>query len=78
MKYFIDEKEVSQTEFKEKIYSQCLINVSQKDKSIYQDYNKLTPFEMTLADNLLARNEAKQYENQMEFSINGFRFKREK
>lgn len=81
MKYYIDEKEVTEQEFKEKIWSQCIIHIINNHDAYFKEmkhlYNQLSPLEKTLGDYMMGKKEMQKYENQKEFEINGFRFKRE-
>ena len=82
MKYYIDEKEVKEEEFNDKVWSQCLVHaylnvdngILQKDQK--QIYENLAPLEQTLALNLIAKKAVDAYKTKTEFDINGFRFKK--
>lgn len=82
MEFFIDEKVVSEKDFNEKIFGQLFINVSQRIQDFieydeYKEYLKLSPMKQTLLEIGMAKKEALKYNNQKEFEINGFRFKKE-
>jgi hypothetical protein len=82
MEFFIDEKTVTEAEFKEKVFSQLYINVAKGISNFveaddYAEFLKLSPLNQTLVEIGVAKREARKYLDENEFEINSFRFKKE-
>jgi cytoplasmic iron level regulating protein YaaA (DUF328/UPF0246 family) len=81
MKYFIDKKEVDEKKFKQEIINRCLIKADKGEIKLNDDekkiYKKANPLEKTLFECMIAKKEAKKYEDLNEFHLMGYIFKKE-